>query len=140
MVRILSGVMMAALVVALVAGCATVKGPSPEEQIKQTISDWTAATVAKDVDKMMTFVDEDFSSSEWPDKDAYKTFVADSVEMGYLDDLEVSTENAKITFEGEDKATVYPIDITAQFGTATLNVVLEEEDGKWLISDVTMDM
>ncbi len=138
----LSVLMVVALVAgALLAGCETgKKGPTPEEQIRQAITDWTAAAQAKDVAKMMTFLAQDFSSSEWPDKESYEAFVKDSVEMGYIDDMEVDTTNMKVTFEGEDKAVAAPIDISASFGVATLSVVFEEEDGKWLISDLTMDM
>lgn len=132
-------VIAALMMVAMLGGCATCKGPSPEEQVQQTLAGWSAAAEAKDVDKLMTFVAENFKSNEWPDKETYRTFVKDSVEMGYLDDLDVTTDKAKITFEGEDKAIVYPVDLTASFGSASLEVVFMEEDGKWLVSDVKME-
>jgi len=131
-------VISALIMVAMLGGCATTKGPTPEEQVQQTLVAWTAAAEAKDVDKMMSFVAKNFKSSEWADKEAYKAFVQDSIEMGYLDDIDVNIDKAKITFEGKDKAVVAPIDVTASFGSATIEAVLTEEDGKWLVTDVTM--
>lgn len=133
-------VISALMMVAMLGGCATgAKGPTPEEQVQQAVAAWTAAAEAKDVDKMMTFVAENFQSDEWADKETYRAFVKDSVDMGYLDDLDISTDKAKITFEGKDKATVYPVELTASFGSATLKAVFTEEDGKWLVTDVTME-
>ncbi|MCX5772394.1 MAG: hypothetical protein NTZ09_19265, partial [Candidatus Hydrogenedentes bacterium] len=77
--------------------------------------------------------------SEWPDKETYRDFVKESIDMGYLDDLKISNENAKITFEAKNKAVVYPIDATASFGSASLKAVLTDENGKWLVTDVTME-
>jgi ketosteroid isomerase-like protein len=128
-------------IAAVVGGCATsAKGPTPEEQIRQAVNGWIAAAQAKDVNKMMAFVAPDFSSSEWQDKEAYKAFIADSVDMGYLDDMVADTKNMKITFGGKDKAVVGPIDVTASFGSAALNGVFKNEGGKWLLADLTMEM
>jgi hypothetical protein len=130
----------AVMMVAMLGGCATgAKGPSPEELVRQSLAAWTTAAEAKDVDKMMTLVAANFESDEWADKETYRAFVKDSIEMGYLDDLDVTTDKAQITFEGEDKATVYPVELTASFGSATIKAVFTEEDGKWLVSDVTME-
>lgn len=139
MFRRLSLVVLAVVAVGMISGCATApKGPSDEELIKQTIADWTAAAVAKDVDKVMAFVSPNFQSDTWADKEAYKEFVVESIDMGYLDDLTVSTEKAVIKIEG-DKATVSPVDLEAAFGMAALDVELTKEGGKWLVTNVTMD-
>ncbi|HUW59862.1 MAG TPA: hypothetical protein VMZ06_02560 [Candidatus Bathyarchaeia archaeon] len=129
------------LMVAMLGGCATGgKGPTPLEQVQQSLAGWSAAAEAKDVDKLMSFVAENFESNEWPDKESYKAFVQDSIDMGYLDDLDVATDKTTITFEGEDKAIAYPVELNASFGSATIKAIFTEEDGKWLVSDVTMEM
>jgi len=128
-----------AAVAMVVVGCATgAGGPSPEEQVQQALAGWTAAAEAKDLDKLMTLVSEDFTSSEWADKETYRYFVQDAVEMGYLDNADVNTENTKITVE-DGKAVAYPVDMTADFGSASLELTWTEQGGKWLITDVSME-
>jgi hypothetical protein len=133
-------VISALLMAAVLGGCATgAKGPTPEEQVMQALVAWSAAAEAKDVDKLMSFVADDFESTEWADKESYKAFVKDSMAMGYLDDLDVATDKATVEFDGKDKATVYPVELTAAFGSATIKAIFSEENGKWLVSDVTME-
>lgn len=128
-----------AVVAMVIAGCATgAGGPSPEQQVNQALAGWKAAAEARDVDALMAYVSEDFESAEWPDKETYVYFVKDAVDMGYLDDAEVSTEGATIVV-GNGKAVVNPVSLTASFGTASLELTFTEKDGKWLITDVAME-
>ena len=119
-------------------GCATApEGPSDEELIAQVAEGMAANLAAIDLDKLMTFYSEDFENWEWGDKAGLKAFIKEAIEDGYLEDIEVDMEKAKTTIEG-DKATVYPIEITASFGGATAEIELKKEGCAWLI--VAMDL
>ena len=57
----------------------------------------------------------------------------DAIATGYLDDIEIKTEDAEIKIDG-NKATVYPVDIEGTFGTVTLELVGELRDGKYMLT------
>ena len=120
------------LVAVVVAGCSTAaKGPSDQELVNKLVADWKAATTAKDLDKVMTFYSDKFSN-ENGDKAGMKAFIKESIDMGYLENADFNTANAKVTIE-KDTANVYPIDLKAAFGSATLRLNLKKEAAGWMI-------
>ena len=58
--------------------------------------------------------------------------MAGAIERGFLDNIEIKIENAKITLVG-DLATFGPVEITSDRGTLTIEYTLQREDVKWLI-------
>jgi len=125
------------LVAVVVAGCSTAaKGPSDQELVNKLVADWEAAATAKDLDKVMTFYSEKFSN-ENGDKAGMKAFIKEAIDMGYLENADFNTANAKVTIE-KDAANVYPIDLKAAFGSATLRMNLKKEAAGWMI--VGMDI
>ena len=125
------------LVAVVVAGCSTAaKGPSDQELVNKLVADWKAATTAKDLDKVMTFYSDKFSN-ENGDKAGMKAFIKESIDMGYHENADFNTANAKVTIE-KDAANVYPINLKAAFGSAAVRLNLKKEAAGWMI--VGMDI
>jgi ketosteroid isomerase-like protein len=123
-----------ALAVVMLCGCQILGlGPSDEDLINATMAKWKAALIAHDVDKLMETYSENYLNTEGGDKNSVREYVAGVIEEGYLDNLEVNLEDARITIEG-DKATVAPVELTSDMGTYVLEFnKLQKEDGDWLI-------
>lgn len=123
----------AALMVVAMAGCIGpgVNGPDDAALIGSMISDMTTALLAQDIDKVMMVYAEDM---EWDQggKAEYEEFLAGAKEGGFLDDMEVSTEDMEIIVDG-DKATAEPMEAEGQFGVLTFEFELEKRDGKWMV-------
>ena len=126
------------LAVSLLCGCATLLcGGHDKRQISNVLDDWAAAMIAKEVDPLMGLYSEDFSHYEWGDKEGFKEFISEAIDDAYLNDAEVDLEEAEITIE-EKTATAYPVQLSAAFGSATIEFSLAKEDGTWRI--VGMDV
>ncbi len=133
----LSAVLIAVVSVVLVAGCQT-SGPSDEEMILDLLQGWKTAGEAQDIDALLTFYSDEFENGEYGDKEGLKGFLKDNKDMGYLSNAEINVADAKITVEG-DKATVYPIEMTASFGTGTITLELKKAEGKWMVIGMDVD-
>lgn len=125
--------MVACLVLAVVAGCATTAKQSPEDMIKDQLLGWKAAMEAQDVDKIMSSFSDSFKHYDWRDKAGARDFIADAKDMGYLEGVEVLLDDMEIKVEG-DKATVYPIDISGAFGSLSMELNLTKEGNAWLVT------
>ena len=131
--------LVAAMVVALVCGCATMgKGPSDEELIKQTLDGYAAGLVSQDVDKMMAAYSDDFEGESGAGKEDMRQFLSGAVDQGYLDDVEANVEECEIKIEG-DKATVGPVEYSSAMGSMTFEYTMKKEaDGCWRIVESSM--
>jgi len=58
--------------------------------------------------------------------------------MGYLDDAESSLEETEVKIE-EGVATVYPVELTAAFGSSTIELTLKKENGKWMVTGMEVE-
>lgn len=124
---------------ALAGGCAgAAKGPADEELVAQTVGAWVSAARATDIDGMMACYSESFEHYEWGGKEGLAAFLQDALDMGYLADMEVLTDEMETEIE-EGEASVYPIELRAAFGTAIIELILEKENGQWLITGMTAD-
>jgi len=123
------------LVMALlgVAGCASTSKKSPEEQIRETVAQWTATLKAQDVDGCMKYFSEQFTNYSWGDKEGAREFIQDAKDTGLLEDIEIGIDTMEITMDGTDRARVYPIDITGAFGTLTFDVTVVREKDGWKV-------
>ncbi len=119
----------------VVAGCQTAKKVSPEEAINAQVNKFAQALKAKDIDTVMTVFSEKFEHYEWGDKAGAKEFLQQSADVGYLDGLEIDLSKMQIKVEGST-ATAYPIEISGNFGSTTVELVFTNENGNWLITGV----
>jgi hypothetical protein len=125
----------AVIAVALVAGCATApKGPSDEELVAQTVGEWQAAVLEKDIDRVMAITSEDFSNAEAADKEAWRSYLDFISASGYLDGAEVDPSGAETVInEEEGTATVGPIVLSTAAGVFNLELELAKEQSGWMV-------
>ena len=144
--RVSQCLVVAALIVAMV-GCASTtggggakapKGPTDEEMIQQMMIDVMAALTAKDVDKMVSYYADDFTSDNG-DKAATVAFLNGAKDQGFLDGIVVKTDAMTIAVEGET-AKVGPVNLEGAFGALGLNFGLAKRDGKWLVVSQSTQM
>lgn len=118
---------------AVFCGCQTlVEGPSDEQLINTTMTEWKAALEAKDLDRLMVLFSESYISSSGSGKVAMRERMAGAIERGFLDNIEIKIQNAKLTLVG-DKATFGPVEITSDRGTLAIEYTLQKENDKWFI-------
>jgi hypothetical protein len=120
-------------------GCAhTGHGPSDSELIAETLGTWIEASKAKDVEKIMSAISEDFKHDGYDysaeDKGSMRVFIEDSVAMGNFDGLEISYDPEAVTIDG-DTAQVPDIEWSCTPGMASVELTLKKEDGVWRIVD-----
>ena len=114
-------------------GCQTpAKGPSDEQLINTTMTEWKAAFETRDLDRLMAVFSDNYLSSTGGGKVAMRERMAGAIERGSLDNIEIKIDNAKITLVG-DQATFGPVELTSNRGTLTIEYTLQREDLKWLI-------
>jgi len=140
----------AVMVVAMMAasGCATgggasgagaAKGMSDAESITKTLETWKAGMETKDVAKLGEAMSDKFNHYEWGNKQGMLDFLKTQFEQGTLEGAKIDATNAKTTIEN-GVATVYPVGLTAPFGTATIEFKLEKEaDGIWRATGITVE-
>ena len=126
----------AALIVVLAGGC-QLGGPSDEELINTTVAEWKAANAAKDLDRLMATLSENYVSMGGGGKDSMREFISRAFEEGFMDDVEIKIEDAQITIE-DDKATFGPVEFVGDRGTFAFKHILQKEDGTWLIVGAEM--
>ena len=117
------------------ATCAAPAAPaapalSDNDVIMNGVKAFMEKLAKKDIDGALEGVSDDFEHNEFGDKEGLKDFLKQAVDMGYLDDVKVSTEDAEVKLDG-DKATVYPIDLEGAFGSVTLEFTLAKVNGTW---------
>jgi hypothetical protein len=128
-------IVVAAVIVVFVCGCATGgKGPTNEELVKSQLESLKAAVLAKDIGKIMNAVSENFYQASIGDKAAIKDLVQQGIDGGYLEGVQIDLSKAVIKVE-KDTATVSPITASASIGSVTVQVTLKKEQkGLWLIT------
>ncbi len=105
---------------------------SPADQALDVAKGWGAALAEQDLDKIMSFFAEDFEHYEYGDKLGIRDFIGQAIDMGYLEDLEVYTDDAEAEVD-DDEVIVYPIEIMGAFGSVTFELIFAEKDGEMMI-------
>jgi ketosteroid isomerase-like protein len=124
----------------LMTACATsAPAPTDAELIDALTEEFIAAAKAQDIDKMMTFVSEDFSDDETGDKEGLRSFLENVKGMGFLDDLEIDLTKKVTTITG-DKASGGPALLKGSFGSVTLSLEGAKEKGVWKITKMDYQM
>ena len=113
----------------------TAASDDPAEGAMAVVKAFGAAAVEGNIDGMMDCIADSFDNAELGGKDGVRSFMEEAADMGYMDDLEVSYEDAEAEVDGE-QVIIYPVDIMGAFGSVTYEYVLEKVDGKWLIVDM----
>ncbi|MBM3289002.1 MAG: hypothetical protein FJY92_02505, partial [Candidatus Hydrogenedentes bacterium] len=99
--------------------------------IAKALDAWKSGMETKDIAKLGSGISDKFNHYEWGNKQQMLDFLKSQFEQGTLDGAKVNAANAKTTIEN-GIATVYPVEMTASFGTATIEFKLQQEaDGVW---------
>lgn len=132
------------LAVVMVGGCAgTAKGPSDAELVQQQIQNFKAALLAKDIDKVLTCVSENFYHPEVGNKAAARDIMQQGIDSGFTEGGQVDLANMQVKIDKES-ATAYPIIASAAPGSVTVGLTLKKEkakDGKlgWFITEINVE-
>ncbi|HUW62121.1 MAG TPA: hypothetical protein VMZ06_14055 [Candidatus Bathyarchaeia archaeon] len=127
------------MLVLLVAGCATMGGDKDQKAIEKTLADWKAALEKQDIDAMMAFYSESFTTDRGNTKDELKGFFEGAKEQGYLDGATADLTAAEIKIE-EGTANVAPITLSSDAGSLEASLVLKKEPDKvWRIVSSEMN-
>lgn len=122
---------LAVLMSILVCGCQTA-GPSDEQLISTTMTDWKASLIAEDLDKLMAVYSMNYVSTRGTGKDSMREFMTKAFESNFMENVKINIEEAKATIEG-DKATYGPVEFISDRGTFVLEYKLQKEEEAWLI-------
>jgi len=129
-----SGLLAAAIVAALVCGCAMFeRGPTDQELIECAVADYCTAVAEGDIDGIMAIYSEDFEGETGETKEDVHAFLSGAIDQGYMDDVEASADDCEITIDG-DTATVDPVVFSSDFGDMSIGFTMKKEaDGAWRI-------
>lgn len=136
---VLFSVMFALLAVLVVTGCATGgKGLSDEELVKLQLDKWSQGLIEKDMDKFLSTISENFSARQAENKETLGGFIEQAIEAGYLEEAEVSTEDAQFTIEN-GVCSVYPVDLASMAGSVAVELTFTKEDAGWMVTGMDVD-
>lgn len=103
--------------------------------IVQVINGWAEASAAKDIDRVMSYFSEEFSSDILETKAKMREYWTLATEHGMTDGMKIRFNPAEITIDG-DTATTGRVYHQATTGGYYQILVLEKEaDGVWRIID-----
>ena len=124
-----------ALAVIAITGCAGGGGGgmSDEDAIQSIVDDAMAALKAQDIPTMVERYADSFESDQGGGKAEMIEFLQGAQEQGFLDDMQISTDNLVIAIDGT-KATAKPMDLEGAFGSLTVEFELEKLDGEWWVT------
>lgn len=129
------GIIVISVLAALtVTGCASLPGGAQNDanDIISVVKKWSVAIAAHDLDALMPLYSENFSDNDGNSKTDLRDFLADTMEQGMLDDLEVDTEDIVLTVD-EDTATYTGILLTSAMGSVTVDLTFGREAAGWMI-------
>lgn len=117
----------------LAAGCASVFGPSPSEEITATLEQFHAAERSGDLAQVLDTFSDDYSNSKGATKSLLRGFFEPLIDQGLLQTMTISVENTEVTVDG-DTATAFPVSYSTAAGTITYTYEFAKEpDGAWRI-------
>ena len=121
-----------ALMVALLAGCQTAKGPSDEAQIRNLVKVFVDAGNKGDVDTAVSILADDFMTEDGMDKEDMTFQLEDAVATGI--EFEASEVEVKVAPDGKSgTVSGVMVDYTPYVATVV------KRNGKWLVTKVEED-
>jgi predicted lipid-binding transport protein (Tim44 family) len=104
----------------------------PKAAAKAVIQQFGDSAKKEDVDGMIAVFSDNFEHYQYGDKAGMKEFLSQSKDMGYLEGIEISLDDAEFELDG-DALSVYPVDLEGSFGSITFEFVLKKEGDQWKI-------
>jgi ketosteroid isomerase-like protein len=103
--------------------------------IGEVIRGWAEASAAKDIDKVMSYFSEDFSSDILDNKAQMREFWGLAIEHGMTDGMKIRFDPAEIVIEADTATTGRVYHQATTGGYYQILVLLKEQDGVWRIID-----
>jgi predicted lipid-binding transport protein (Tim44 family) len=100
--------------------------------VKAVVEKFGTSAAKEDMEGMMSVFSDSFEHYQYGDKAGVKEFLQQSADMGYLEGIEFSMEDAEFEKDGET-ISVYPVDVEGSFGSITFEYVLKKEGDAWKI-------
>ena len=113
-----------------------------KEEIRAVLNQWKDAALTIDTDKVLELYSDKFEHYEWGTKSGFAAFLKDTKGMGYLEKPSVNIDNTKLIASVKTPGAIeaYPIDMTAQFGSARIGLVLKKEGANWKIVGMSAEV
>lgn len=138
------------ILLALAPGCASLRGPAPEELIMRQTQAFANDFVACNADKILDYVSESFTHYEVADKATLANHIKEAKESGKVDEFrqmikdyngKIDLTNAKVTVDkSKGTAVVYPIDASADVGSVTVELQFKKDPDKvWRICGIDIE-
>ena len=105
-----------------------------EEAVQKALGSFAEAMESGEIESIMAVHSNEFDHPELGGFDELEAYLSNAIDMGYLEDVEVTTDEAELEFDGKDTVTVYPITMESPFGAVILELTLSNEKGTWKIS------
>lgn len=109
-----------------------------EEYLNTLLKVFAVSFLNQNIEAIMALFSDSFDSPDQGDKASMREFLGGAIDQGFLEDAEIDFSEAETTIEGET-ARIYPVEIAAAFGSATLDLNLAKEGNKWLIVGMTIE-
>ncbi len=106
---------------------------TPEDTIALQLESWRTAMQSQDVDAIMACFSDRFEHHSLHNKEAMRSFITQAIEQGQLDGLTIDFEDARIKADS-DVGSVYPVELTGNFGAMRMELIVRRTNGAWLIT------
>lgn len=137
---LLKGMFVGLFVLALTTGCASVGSKvSDQDLITDLVKQLKVALENKDIDGIMNTFSDDFYHPEVGGKEEGKEMLQMALDAGYADNGEVFIDDMEIELKDDGTATVYPIDLSADPGSISIELLVKKEAAGWRILEVRPD-
>ncbi len=132
--------MLCALVLVLVAGCATGTKKSDEQLVGDQMQLVKKALESKDIDTLFTLVSEDFTHPEVATKAELKALAETGRDSGYADDGTCDLKKMQLTKKADGTVSAYPIDLSSPAGSISIELVFKKDkDSVWRVASGNAD-
>lgn len=117
----------------LIAGCASLSGPTPSEQALAVLTAYHADQKGSDVDAIMAHYSEDFTNIQGVSKSQVRQYISGMVAQNAFASVTSDLTQAVATVEGE-VVTITPVTYNSQVGASDFTYKLQQEaDSIWRI-------
>lgn len=117
------------------AGCTTVSGPSPEEEIRAMLDEYHAAQQSGEIEAIVGHFSDSFSNSMGGTKAVLPMFFQTLIQQNVFSNMTYDMENTVITVDG-DTAVVDSVAYVSAMGTQKqVYQMAKEADGAWRITN-----
>ncbi len=122
------------ILMANLCGCRSLGlAPSDEELIRSAVAHWKVAMATENMDRLKACYSENYTTSRGDNKESMCELMKKVFDSSFMDNVEIDMEKAQVIIE-QDKAKFGPIDFISDRGVWPMELTLQKEKSKWLIT------